>query len=127
MPMFKTFLAIAAIFLGLAVILGAFGAHALRSQVPDQSIATWQTGVLYQVIHAFGLVVVAFLFFHFPQAKFLLPVGVLFVLGILLFSGSLYGLVVTNWKILGPITPLGGLCFIVGWFLLAWSVIKLPN
>ncbi|RTE87781.1 DUF423 domain-containing protein [Lysobacter sp. N42] len=124
--MFKSFLALGAIFLGLAVILGAFGAHALKNQVAESSIATWQTAVLYQVIHAFGLVVIAFMFYHVPQAKFLFAIGTLFVLGILMFSGSLYGLVLTQWKFLGPITPLGGLCFIAGWSLLAWSALKLP-
>jgi len=126
-PQIKLYLVIGCLFLAFAVIFGAFGAHALRQHVPEQAISTWQTAVLYQFMHGFGLLIIAVLLFHFPQLTGLKVAGVLFIIGILFFSGSLYGLVLTNWRWLGPITPLGGLCFIAGWISMAWSLVRLPT
>lgn len=126
-PQIKLFLVTGCLFLAFAVIFGAFGAHALRQQVTEQAIATWQTGVLYQFMHGFGLLIIGVLLLRFPEVNGLKISGVLFIVGILFFSGSLYGLVLTNWRWLGPITPLGGLCFIAGWTSFAWSIVRLPS
>ena len=118
MPVVKTFLFIGALMLALGVILGAFGAHALRNQVAESALTTWQTAVLYQLVHGLGILAVALLLLHFPSLKGLVFVGASMLIGTLLFSGSLYGLVLTDWKWLGPITPIGGLLFIGGWIML---------
>lgn len=126
-PQIKLILVIGSLFLAFAVVFGAFGAHALRQHAPEQAIATWQTGVLYQFIHGFGLLIIGILLLRFPELTGLKVAGVLFITGMLLFSGSLYTLVQTNWRWLGPITPLGGLCFIAGWGSLAWGIARLPS
>ncbi len=103
----------AAAFAFLAVALGAFGAHALRDTLTaNNTTEVWKTAVLYHFVHALALLVLATL----PGAG-RLPAG-LFIAGIVLFSGSLYLLALTNLKWLGPITPLGELCFLVGWLCL---------
>lgn len=106
-------LAISALAGASAVVLGAFGAHALRSRLDDAALATWQTAVQYHLVHALALLALA-LFARATGRSVALPSGLL-VAGILLFSGSLYLLATAGWKWLGPITPLGGLCFIAGW------------
>ncbi len=117
----------------LSVLLGAFGAHALKSSVQPHQLQTFETGVRYQMIHALALVGLA-LYGDVKQQlgfekKQLLWVARFFIVGIFLFSGSLYGLVLlsnsTNGlaRILGPITPLGGLSFMLGWA--AWARIVL--
>lgn len=126
-PQIKLFLVTGCLFLAFAVIFGAFGAHALRQQVAEAAIATWQTGVLYQFIHGLGLLFIGSLLLRFPELTGFKVAGILFIVGMLFFSGSLYGLVLTNWRWLGPITPLGGLCFIAGWVSLLWSLIRLPS
>jgi uncharacterized membrane protein YgdD (TMEM256/DUF423 family) len=95
------------------VILGAFGAHALRSRLDDAALATWNTAVQYHLIHALALLALA-LFARATGRSVALPSG-LMAAGILLFSGSLYLLATAGWRWLGPVTPLGGLCFIAGW------------
>ncbi|MGI9114299.1 MAG: DUF423 domain-containing protein [Chthoniobacterales bacterium] len=97
----------------VAVALGAFGAHALRATLEaNQSRATWNTAVLYHFLHGLALMVIA-------QQSANRGVCYLFLAGIVLFSGSLYALAATGASWLGPITPLGGLCFLAGW---AWLV-----
>src|SRR5690349_1755972 len=99
----------------LAVALGAFGAHGLKATLEhNQTLAIWQTGALYHLVHSVVLLLLA-LRSTVPRLLF-----ALFGVGILIFSGSLYALAVTNLKILGAITPLGGLCFLGGWALLAF-------
>jgi len=94
----------------LAVALGAFGAHALRSTIEARGmLESWKTAVLYHLIHAIALLVLAL---HGPANR---AAGWLFVAGIILFSGSLYGMALTGARWLGPVTPLGGLCFLAGW------------
>lgn len=112
--------AIAAILLCLAVILGAFGAHGLKGRLDASSMSIYEKAVLYHFFHALGLLIVSIL----PRTGALPPssgawVCWLLVIGILLFSGSLYLLAVTGVGILGAITPLGGLAFIGAWILLA--------
>lgn len=106
---------------GLGVAAGAFGAHALRQRLPTELLAIFETGVRYQVYHALGLLAVALASDHWPSAGFNLA-GWLFLVGILLFSGSLYALCLSGLRTLGAITPLGGLCLLLAWATLAWSV-----
>jgi uncharacterized membrane protein YgdD (TMEM256/DUF423 family) len=125
----KTFFFIGSCLAGIAVILGAFGAHALKAKLEPDQLQVFETGVRYQMYHAFALIIVALLYDKFNQS-ILNYSGMLFISGIVFFSGSLYLLASKNllgiesWKFLGPITPLGGLCFIAGWLLLAISVFK---
>lgn len=104
-----------------AVGLGAFGAHALRSRLTPERTATFETGVRYQLVHALGLFVVVFLRTIGPDAVAESVAGVLFVAGIVLFSGSLYVLALTGIRRWGIVTPFGGLCFLLGWLALAWA------
>lgn len=108
----------------VAVILGAFGAHALKGRLDAESLQTFETGVRYQVYHTLALLAAAWLSERTSHAAAGWA-GILFLAGILLFSGSLYLLAmrtllgIEEWKWLGPVTPLGGLAFIAGWFALA--------
>ena len=105
----------------LSVAGGAFGAHALKGRLTETALNSFETGVRYQMYHAIALLVVAALIAQYPNAKNLVAVGWSFVAGVVLFSGSLYGLSLGNIKALGPVTPLGGVAFIMGWCLLAWT------
>ncbi|HLK56229.1 MAG TPA: DUF423 domain-containing protein [Chthonomonadaceae bacterium] len=105
----------------LAVALGAFGAHALRSRLSTEMLDIFKTGVQYQALHALALLLVALLAERRAGNTLLPWVGWLFTTGIVLFSGSLYGLAITGVRILGAITPLGGICFLAGWALLIAS------
>ncbi|MBK1850766.1 MULTISPECIES: DUF423 domain-containing protein [unclassified Marinobacter] len=107
-----------AFFAVTAVMAGAFGAHGLRNIVSERSLEVFQTAVTYQMYHAIALVLVALLSgFGLSRRRLSLAAG-FFSLGILLFSGSLYTLVLTDIRWVGPITPLGGICFMIGWALL---------
>ncbi|WP_193601562.1 DUF423 domain-containing protein [Marinobacter salexigens] len=109
---------IGAFFALTAVMAGAFGAHGLRNLVSERSLEVFQTAVTYQMYHAIALVLVALLTgFGLSQRLLGLAAG-FFVAGILLFSGSLYTLVLTDLRWVGPITPMGGVCFMIGWILL---------
>lgn len=128
--MYKPFLIAGTIFGLLSVVLGAFGAHALQQMISDEKlIHAFQTGVQYQVFHAFALLAVGILHEKFPS-KLIRWSGKLFVAGIILFSGSLYLLAFLNGqggmfgKIIGPLTPIGGVLFILGWFFLLIVVMK---
>lgn len=107
----------------LAVALGAFGAHGLKERVSAEALAVWRTGTEYHLTHAIALILVALLLERTGRdaagSKCLRWAGVLFSVGILIFSGSLYALTLSGVKVLGAITPLGGLCFLSGWALLA--------
>jgi uncharacterized membrane protein YgdD (TMEM256/DUF423 family) len=100
---------------GLGVALGAFGAHGLRDRVEERLLETFQTAVQYQMIHTLALLIVAIMMLQSGRNLTLDIAAGGFVVGILLFSGSLYGLVLTDLRWLGPVPPLGGLCFIAGW------------
>ena len=113
------FLFISALLAGLAVIMGAFGAHALRDLLSADMRAVYQTAVHYHMWHALGLGLVALVQQQLPQSKKLDWAGWLMLAGILLFSGSLYLLAISGLKWLGMITPLGGIAFIVAWILLS--------
>ena len=103
-----------------AVGAGAFGAHGLKQHVSADLLAVWHTGVLYHLIHAIGLFIIALLCRHYSTG--LLPIaGLIMFVGIVLFSGSLYILTLTGTRWLGAITPLGGVAFLVAWALVAWA------
>jgi uncharacterized membrane protein YgdD (TMEM256/DUF423 family) len=99
------------------VVLGAFAAHGLKATLPPDMLAVFETGVRYQMYHAFALFAAAWAFAHW-QARSIAIGGALFVAGILVFSGSLYLLALTGVRWLGAITPLGGLLFLGGWLCL---------
>ena len=119
--MARLFCAIAALLGALSVAGGAFGAHALKGKLTESALASFETGIRYQMYHALALLLVAMLIGQYPSVKGLVLVGWCFVAGTVLFSGSLYGLTLGGIKALGPVTPLGGLAFIAGWGLLAWA------
>jgi uncharacterized membrane protein YgdD (TMEM256/DUF423 family) len=105
-----------------AVLLGAFGAHALKETLSaHDSIQTWETAVRYQMWHALALILLSMKSLTQPMPKM---IGPCFTIGTLLFSGSLYGLALDGPKWLGPVTPLGGLALMIGWLLLAYSCFK---
>ncbi len=121
----KNILAIASISGLLCVILGAFGAHGLKPLLTPQMLASFETGVRYQFHHSLVLLFLV-LFYQFHKSKKIEIASYFFVAGIVLFSGSLYLLALTSinqhtWTWLGPITPLGGLCFMIGWVYLFLS------
>lgn len=109
---------------GLAVVFGAFAAHGLKATLSPGALATFQIGVDYQFYHGLALLVVGLSGFHAKTQTLLQVAGLFFTLGIVLFCGSLYGLSVMNWYRLGPVTPVGGLLFILGWGLMATHFLK---
>ena len=121
----KLSLVFAALSGGLGVALGAFGARALRSSLAPRMMETFQTAVQYQMIHALALLFVALLMQQHGRSLAFDVAALGMILGILLFSGSLYGLVLTEMRWLGPITPLGGVCFLVAWTALLVGSIQL--
>ena len=117
----KSYLIIGALLAGLAVVLGAFGAHGLKSLLTSQQLNTFEIGVRYQMYHALALLILPALSITSTWGN---RVAFCFVVGTVLFSGSLYALSISGIKWFGPITPLGGLFFIVGWGLLVIGLIK---
>lgn len=117
--------ALGAVLGGLAVAVGAFGAHGLQGRVPPEMLTVFEIGVRYQMYHALALVLLGLFAGRGPSpAPLEIPPGVgpaawLFVAGIVLFSGSLYALVLTGTRWLGAITPIGGVAFLAGWALFA--------
>lgn len=122
--MLRTFLMLAAFFGFTGVALGAFAAHGLKNRLTPEYLAIFHTGVLYQLIHALAIFGVAILATQI-QGRLVSYAGIGFTLGILLFSGSLYLLTLTGVSKLGIITPIGGLCFLIGWFILGWLAWRL--
>lgn len=117
----KTFIMLACLLGGLAVALGAFGAHALEGRLSARDLATYETAVRYQFYHALALIAVVVVLGRWPQATAAIAAGWLFVAGIVIFSGSLYVLVFSGIRWLGAITPIGGVAMIAGWITLAWA------
>ncbi len=120
--------AIGALLAGLAVVLGAFAAHALADRLEPARLDAFRTGVHYQMIHALAVLLVAAL----ARLELVAPgaartASICFLLGTLLFSGSIYGLSLGGPRWLGPVTPLGGTFFIVGWAVLAWASLSRPG
>jgi len=114
----KTFAGLGAILAAVAVGLGAFGAHGLKGKISEHFLEVYQVGVLYHLVHALALIAVAWGWSRWPGRPMELA-GWLFVVGITLFSGSLYVLATTGWTRLGMITPLGGIALIAGWLFFA--------
>lgn len=113
----------AACLLFLGVAAGAFGAHALRPRVAPDAMAVYGTAVLYHLVHALGLLGVGILALQWPDAARTLGwTALLLVAGLVLFSGSLYALVLTGVRGFGVVTPFGGVAMLAGWGLLAWTV-----
>jgi uncharacterized membrane protein YgdD (TMEM256/DUF423 family) len=108
--------------MAMAVILGAFGAHALKSHLSEEALRWWQVGVEYHRIHAIGLIIIASAWPWMTRPNLLKYSVYCFTLGALFFSGSLYAMALTDQRWLGAITPLGGSLWIVGWCLLARSI-----
>ena len=115
----RIFFALGALSGGLAVALGAFGAHGLKARLAADLLATFETGVRYQMYHALALLAVAWAVTHWGGSPLPVAAGWLFVAGTLLFSFSLYALALTGVRWLGAITPLGGVAFVAGWLCLA--------
>jgi len=112
---------IASILMLTGVLLGAFGSHALKEKLPIERIDIFKTGVLYHFIHALGLFVIAWLMVHFNNPNINLA-GIFILIGIILFSGSLYVYAITAIRWLGFVTPLGGVCFLIGWTILFLNI-----
>lgn len=115
----RTFLVLGLLFGLIGVAAGAFGAHALRESLGPDRLATFETGVRYQMYHALALVGIGLAAARWPAAGWSGP-GALLVAGIVLFSGSLYALSLTGVRWLGAVTPIGGACFLAGW---AWAIL----
>jgi uncharacterized membrane protein YgdD (TMEM256/DUF423 family) len=120
----KVFIILGAINAFLAVALGAFGAHGLEGKLEPKYLEIWKTGVTYQMFHATGLLIIGVLLGKLPANSLLSWSGWLMLIGIVLFSGSLYVLSVTKIGILGAITPLGGVAFLVAWILIIIAAVK---
>ncbi len=115
----KIFVLLGSLSAFLGVALGAFGAHGLKNKVTPDMLSVWETAVLYHLVHAIGLLLIGILCHLMPDVPLLRNAGWSILVGTLLFSGSLYVLVLTGAKPLGMITPLGGIAFLAGWLLLA--------
>lgn len=118
--MAKTFWVLGCLFGMTAVAAGAFGAHALRARLPADLLAVFETGARYQMYHALALLAVAWAAERWPSGA-AVAAGWAFVAGIVVFSGSLYVLALSGARWLGAVTPLGGVAFLAGWALLAWT------
>jgi uncharacterized membrane protein YgdD (TMEM256/DUF423 family) len=115
-------LVVASLAMFLAVALGAFGAHALKSRLSADMTAVWHTAVQYHAWHSLALFALGLLMLHWPERLGLGFAAWMFVAGIVLFSGSLYALALTGARGLGAVTPIGGVAFLVGWAVLAWAI-----
>ena len=114
---------------GMSVMLGAFGAHSLKARLTEKKLATFHTATDYLGYHALGLLAIGLLIYLVDgeTARKLKRSAVWICVGILFFCGSLYGLVFDGPRFLGPITPLGGLCFMIGWLTATYNLIKIPK
>jgi len=112
-----------AIFMALGVLLGAFGAHALKNSLSPEMLAVYKTGVEYQFYHALGLLLIGLIGFRL-NSKWIQVSAILLIVGIILFSGSLYILSISGIKIIGAITPIGGISFVSGWICLIIGIQK---
>ncbi|UNK17326.1 DUF423 domain-containing protein [Paenibacillus sp. N3/727] len=120
----RTFMAWGAVLMALSVAIGAFGAHMLEGRISADEMAVYETGVHYHMIHGIAVIITGLAAGLFGESRKLFWAGVLFITGVLIFSGSLYVLSLSGIKWLGAITPIGGVSFIAGWLVLmssAWS------
>lgn len=121
--MLKPYLLVGAVSALASVIFGAFGAHALKAVLSETQLTAFHTAVDYQFYHALALLCLVALQ-RFVKDNWLKFAGLCFVLGTVLFSGSIYLLTLLEWRFVGPVTPLGGLCFMVGWGALVVGIAK---
>ncbi|SEF94806.1 DUF423 domain-containing protein [Paenibacillus sp. UNC499MF] len=123
--MMRLFMMLGSINMFLAVALGAFGAHMLKTKISADMLAVYQTGVQYHMIHAVGLIAIGLAADRLTQNQSLVNAsGWAIVIGIILFSGSLYVMSLSGIKVLGAITPFGGVAFLTGWVLFAIAAMK---
>lgn len=127
MSLAKLFISIAAASGMLGVVAGAFGAHALRGRLDDRMLQVFDTAVQYQMYHSVALLGIGLLALQMPELPLLKNAGWLFILGIVIFSGSLYLLALTGQRALGMVTPIGGLAFVAGWACLAFAAWQLTR
>ena len=120
----KLFILLGALAGAAGVVLGAFGAHALKARLSPDMFAVWQTAVQYHFWHALALVAIGILALHLPASAALKWAGWLMVAGLVLFSGSLYAFALSGARSLGAVTPMGGVAWIAAWVLLAVAVWK---
>ena len=123
-PAAKQFLALGALAALAAVLLGAFGAHALKARLAADALAWWRTGVEYHFYHALGLLAVGLAAAQLPESALLRWSGWLMLAGIVVFSGSLNALALSGQRWLGAVTPLGGVAFLAAWALFAAAVLR---
>jgi uncharacterized membrane protein YgdD (TMEM256/DUF423 family) len=127
--MYRTALVLGILFAGLGIVIGAFGAHALKPHLSESQLQVFETGVRYQMYHSFALLAAGMLYLAFPARPIKLATS-FFLIGILLFSGSLYAMTLLkiNGQVglggLGILTPIGGLFFILGWLMLLIGVLR---
>jgi len=121
--MFKTGILLGSFFSLATIVLGAFGAHALKEQLSEYGQSIYEKAVLYQMFHSLSIFIVTLLNQYFDSVNLTIVIW-LFVVGIVLFSGSLYLLAITQIKWLGAITPIGGVLFIVGWGFLFFKILS---
>lgn len=122
--MFQKYFTIGAIGAAIAVGLGAFGAHTLKEILPADLLAIFETGVRYHMYHSLGLMLVALLADRLGESKLLLAGARLLLAGIVIFSGSLYILALSDIRVLGAITPIGGVAFLAGWVCVIVATLK---
>ena len=119
----KGYITIASLFAALAILFGAFGSHALKERLSAQSLEVYDIATRYLMFHSLGIFLIALLGFQLPKQSLEIPVTMMIV-GISIFSGSLYLIAMLDFKKLGMVTPIGGLLLIVGWLLLAYNTYK---
>ena len=120
----KVFLILGSINAALVVLLGAFGAHGLKARMTAEMLSVYQTGIHYHLFHALGLIAAGLVATQISDSSYLRWSGWLMLVGIILFSGSLYLLSVSGLRWLGMITPFGGISFIIAWILFVVSIVK---
>lgn len=120
----KKFLVLGSLLMSLAIGFGAFGAHGLKSLVSAEMLKVFHTGVEYQFYHALGMFVVAFCAYFKPEESYINIAGILMLVGVIIFSFSLYILVLFNVPMLGMITPIGGVTMMIAWILLLIGIIR---
>ena len=120
----RTYVVAGAIFAFLAVAAGAFGAHALSDRLTARQLSTYEIAARYQMYHALALFIVAWALTRWPDAASLVWAGRLFIAGIIIFAGTLYGIALGGPGWLGAITPIGGVLFLAGWACVAWAAAR---
>jgi len=119
----RFFIATAAILMFIGVAAGAFGAHGLKQMLSTDMLAIWQTAVTYQMVHGLGMLALGIMLQQ-QDNTLLRRAAWAMLIGVVIFSGSLYALALTGIRVLGAITPIGGLAFLTGWAMLAWAALK---